>query len=152
VNRQIINALIISGILGGITYLIRLNKLGERIQYRLLKVSRNKSTTLQSSSITAEIELINPTNTSLDVQSVSGFIFYGNQVLGSMESKKPFTITPGSSRLSLNFSVDNQSLLTSIVQYVLRQDQMQKIVVRYNLKTTLGVIPQSFEVNPRSLI
>lgn len=152
VSRQIINALIISGIVGGITYLMRLKKLGDRIQYKLARISRNKSTTLQSSSITAEVELTNPTNTSLDVQSVSGYIYYGSQILGTMRSKSPFTITPGVSRMALTFTVDNQTLMSNIVRYVLSKESLQKIMVKYSLKTPLGLINQSFEVNPRSLI
>lgn len=151
-SRQIINALIISAIVGAATYLIRLKKLGDRIQYKLIKVSRNRGTTIQSSSISADIELINPTNASLDVQSISGKIYYGDQVLGTIQSKQPFTIKTGVSKMSLNFVIDNQSLLSNIVKYVLNKENIGRIYAKYSLKTPLGIIPQSFEVNPKSLI
>jgi LEA14-like dessication related protein len=146
VQKAIRNALIVSGILAGANYLFRLNKLGERLQYELIRISRNKSTSLSSSSITAEMRLINPTNTSLDINSLNGRIVYGGRVIGQMVSKKKFTISPGVSNLSLNFSIDNLGLLNSAIQNAMNKEP-QTVRVEYILKTNFGSIPQSFSVN-----
>ena len=92
------------------------------------------------------MRLTNPTNASLDVNSLVGFVYYGSQIIGRMNSKKRFTISPGVSFLSLNFTVDNMALLNAATKAALSR-QAKTIRVEYQLNTNFGRIPQSFSIN-----
>jgi hypothetical protein len=80
-----------------------------------------------------------------------GTIIYGNSVLATMQSKKPFTIKPGKTTISLLFTTNNKAILINAVQAAMDK-KLAPIKVNYNINTWFGSIPQSFTINPGDLL
>jgi hypothetical protein len=150
-KKQIYTGLALAAIAGGALYFYRLRQLGEQLQYRIVKISRNKATNAQQASITVDMELINPTDGSFNARGMYGTIIYGNSVLATMQSKKPFTIKPGKTMISLLFTTNNKAILINAVQAAMDK-KLAPIKVNYNINTWFGSIPQSFTINPGDLL
>ena len=93
-KKQIYTGLALAAIAGGALYFYRLRQLGEQLQYRIVKISRNKATNAQQASITVDMELINPTDASFNARGMYGTIIYGNSVLATMQSKNLSPLNP----------------------------------------------------------
>lgn len=150
-KKQVLTGLAVAAVAVAGLYFYRLWQLGEQIQFRVLKISRNKGTTASQASITVDMELINPTSATLNARGMFGHILYGSSVLATMQSKKPFTIKPGTTKVSMLFQTNNKAILVNAVQAAM-QKKLAPIKVKYNVITWFGSIPQEFEINPGELI
>ena len=99
-KKSIYTALAISAITGIALYLFRLKNLSDTVQTRFKKASKNPS----KGSFTVDIDLINPSAGQLNVKGITGQVFFGNNLIATYSSKKPFVIRPNSATpVSLNF-------------------------------------------------
>lgn len=146
-SKQIFTGFAIASLVGIGARLFRLKQLGDTIQYRFKKVSRNKT----AGSLTVEMDLINPTQTELKINSINGSIQYQGRILALYNSKQPFVIRPGVTPLSLAFKVAAGPLLESIVKSAIAK-RADNVKVNYRLNTFFGSIPQSFEIKAGELI
>jgi len=147
-KKTIYTALAVTAITGLAVYLMRLKNLSETIQTRFRSASKNPS----RGSFTVNIDLVNPGAGQLNVKGVTGQVFYGNNLIGIYQSKSPFFIRPNSiTPLSLNFSTVRSGLLNMAVEQSIKT-QIQPILIRYQIQTNFGNIPQEFTVNPAELV
>jgi hypothetical protein len=146
-GRTIFTGIAVAAAIGIGARLMRLKQLGDTITYRFRKLSRNKT----AGSLTVEMDLINPTQTELAINSVFGNIVYGGRVVAIYNSKKPFVIKPGTTPLSLAFQVSSSSLLELIVRSAIARTA-KDVTVNYRLNTLFGSIPQSFTIKASELI
>ena len=147
-KKTIYTALAVTAITGLAVYLMRLKNLSETIQTRFKSASKNPS----RGSFTVNIDLVNPSAGQLNVKGVTGQVFYGNNLIGIYQSKAPFFIRPNSvTPLSLNFSTVRSGLLNMAVEQSIKT-QIQPILIRYQIQTNFGNIPQEFTVNPAELV
>lgn len=127
---------------------MRLKKLSDQIQYKIKRVSRNRT----AGSITVEMDLINPTSGEIEIQAMEGEIKRGNSVLATFRSKTPFFIRANSTTsLSLAFQLRSASVLSSILNAALTKD-VGVFDIDYRLKTALGTIPVKYKVSAKDLI
>jgi hypothetical protein len=147
-KKTIYTALAVTAITGLAVYLMRLKNLSETIQTRFRSASKNPS----KGSFTVNIDLVNPSAGQLNVKGVTGQVFYGQNLIAIYNSKAPFFIRPNSvTPLSLNFSTVRSGLLNMAVEQSIKT-QIQPILIRYQIQTNLGNIPQEFTVNPAELV
>lgn len=146
-SKQIFTGFAIASLVGIGARLFRLKQLGDIIQYRFKKISRNKT----AGSLTVEMELVNPTQTEIKINSINGSIDYQGRILALYNTKKPFVIRPGITPISLAFKVAAGPLLESIVRSAVAK-RADNIVISYRLNTFFGSIPQSFEIKAGELI
>lgn len=137
---------------GLFAYFLRLKNMADRVQTSLVKVSRNPSTNLDQTSLTVELKVTNPTDTSLNIEGVNGKLIYAGKVLGSYSAKKAFTILPKASvPLSLTFIANNQALISELVRLAVER-KVYPVEIQYDLNTRFGTIPQKFVINTSDLI
>jgi hypothetical protein len=147
-KKTIYTALAVTAITGLAVYLMRLKNLSETIQTRFRSASKNPS----KGSFTVNIDLVNPSAGQLNVKGVTGQVFYGQNLIAIYNSKAPFFIRPNSvTPLSLNFSTVRSGLLNMAVEQSIKT-QIQPILIRYQIQTNFGNIPQEFTVNPAELV
>ena len=147
-KKTIYTALAVTAITGLAVYLMRLKNLSETIQTRFRSASKNPS----KGSFTVNIDLVNPSAGQLNVKGVTGQVFYGNNLIAIYNSKSPFFIRPNSiTPLSLSFSTVRSGLLNMAVEQSIKT-QIQPILIRYQIQTNFGNIPQEVTVNPAELV
>ena len=147
-KKTIYTALAVTAITGLAVYLMRLKNLSETIQTRFRSASKNPS----KGSFTVNIDLVNPSAGQLNVKGVTGQVFYGQNLIAIYNSKAPFFIRPNSvTPLSLSFSTVRSGLLNMAVEQSIKT-QIQPILIRYQIQTNFGNIPQEFTVNPAELV
>lgn len=151
-EKSQLKTIAVIGIAGLITYFLRLKNMADRVQTSLVKVSRNPSTNLDQTSLTIDLKITNPTDTSLNIEGVSGKMNYAGKTLGTYSAKKAFTILPKASvPLSLTFIANNQALVEQLVRLAVER-KVYPIEILYDLKTRFGLIPQKFTINTSDLI
>lgn len=147
-KKTIYTALAVTAITGLAVYLMRLKNLSETIQTRFRSASKNPS----KGSFTVNIDLVNPSAGQLNVKGVTGQVYYGNNLLAVYSSKTPVFIRPNSATpLSLNFQTVKSGLLNTAIEQAI-QRKIQPVLIKYQIQTPFGNIPQEFTINPAELV
>jgi len=147
-KKTIYTALVISAVTGLALYLNRLKNLGDTIQTKFRSASKNPS----RGSFTVNIDLVNPSPGQLNVRGVTGQVYYGNNLVAVYTSKTPVFIKPNSATpLSLNFQTVKSGLLNTAIEQAI-QRKIQPVLIKYQIQTPFGNIPQEFTINPAELV
>lgn len=118
--------------------------LSDKLRYTFDRVSFKIGSNILQSVITARMTITNPTNTSVNVQSITGDLLYNGQAAGRFDVNTSFTIAPqGNTSTEVIASVRNASLFGSLIMSVVKKQRPTAALKGY-LNTSAGSIPFTY--------
>jgi hypothetical protein len=129
--------------------LYKLYELGENVIYKPVGISFTRGATINDFIIRIKMELLNPTNTTLNMKGVDGKLIVQNQVIGSFAST-PFVIKGGLNYFFMDFKIDPNTIGVNLIQSLLKKT-LPLFVVEINKRLNFFSIKERFALNPNNV-
>jgi hypothetical protein len=99
--------------------LYKLYQLGEKVIYKPVGVRFIRGGSINDFVIRIKMELLNPTNTYLNMKSVDGKLIAENKVIGVF-STPPFRINAGLNYFNLDFKIDPKTTGVNLINALIK--------------------------------
>jgi len=145
-NKQLKNILLFAG--AAVAYrFYKLYELGESIIYKPVGVKLIRGATMSKLSVEVKLELLNTTQTTLQMRGVDGKMYVNEILVGSYSSDK-FLIRPGLSYVPITFQIDPVTTGVQIVS-ALAKKQNPQIKILLRKKLPFFTLSETFPINPQ---
>jgi len=131
-------------VVGAFLYFRSKAKAGGNVKVYLDGLSLDKSKGLSIPNINANFKLVNPTSTPLSVNSITGEIYYNDNLISNVQNLSKIDIP---ARAEINYSIKVKtpviSLLSSIISFFVNKKKgvKAKITFKGNINSTGVLIP-----------
>jgi hypothetical protein len=95
------------------------------------------------------MELLNPTNTYLNMKSVDGKLIAENKVIGVF-STPPFRINAGLNYFNLDFKIDPKTTGVNLINALIKR-QVPVFIVDMNKRMPFFSMNEKFAINPNEI-
>jgi len=153
VGKKVGFALGMLALAGSSRFIYKVYKMREVVSTRFKSLSINKTRTLDRVSLTFNLIISNPTNSSLHIREIAGGLFLEGRKVASFKTKKSFVVQPGNTEISFAANLSNAGVIDSIVQMAFKR-KVGPIQVNYILDSGIPLIkiPQSFNFSAKDLL
>jgi len=100
---------------------------------------------LKEVNIYVNVEILNPTNTTLSMRGIDGQLIYANQIVGTFFSD-PFILKAGRSQFQMIFKVNGFEAAKTIVKDMAKNNPAN-LKVKINAKIPFITIPYTYNLN-----
>lgn len=147
-NKTLKNLLTYTGVY--LTWrLYKLYQLGEKVIYKPVGVRFIRGGSINDFVIRIKMELLNPTNTYLNMKSVDGKLIAENKVIGVF-STPPFRINAGLNYFNLDFKIDPKTTGVNLINALIKR-QVPVFIVDMNKRMPFFSMNEKFAINPNEI-
>lgn len=129
--------------------LVKLYEIGENVIYKPVGISFTRGATINDFVVRVKMELLNPTNTIVNMKGIDGKLIVENQTIGSFSSP-PFQIKGGINYFFLDFRIDPNTIGVNLVQSILKK-KIPLFIVEINKRLQFFSIKERFALNPNNV-
>ena len=129
--------------------LVKLYEIGENVIYKPVGISFTRGATINDFVVRVKMELLNPTNTIVNMKGIDGKLIVENQTIGSFSSP-PFQIKGGLNYFFLDFRIDPNTIGVNLVQSILKK-KIPLFIVEINKRLQFFSIKERFALNPNNV-
>ena len=92
-----------------------------------------------------QLELLNPSNTSLKMRGIDGVLKFNNKIISSFSSK-PFTIDEGRSTFNLDFKLNGLSTINEFISFI-KDRGNDKVEIDMTLKIPYFTLNRNYKLS-----
>ena len=129
--------------------LVKLYEIGENVIYKPVGISFTRGATINDFVVRVKMELLNPTNTIVNMKGIDGKLIVENQTIGSFSSP-PFQIKGGLNYFFLDFRIDPNTIGVNLIQSILKK-KIPLFIVEINKRLQFFSIKERFALNPNNV-